>query len=309
MTNLSIITIYPENDEYLTGYLEKLPSDCEVILCKTIPWQFESKFTKFNTENINNSNVIHCEYRYKCTGAFNDYLLNTFNFSEIQNAAKTLATRKFIMKLDSDERVLIEKKETELFGLDNIGGMKVFVHSNQDSQDGKIAFSGGITRIFLNHPEIKFDGRSHEDVFQSIQKLGLPILETTILIKHLGYAVSQNEIIYKHLRNIGLMCSDVKKVGDLKEINLVRFILGKTYESLEILKKLGIFQVNVPELTNLKSLSLDMMSMGVKINFEPSQLENNIRLIATGIERDSSNGRFLMEQYLNLWFYKQIGGF
>ena len=306
--NLSIITIYQEGNEYLDGYLQVLPGECEVILCKTIPWQFESKFTRLGSEIINNSNIIHCEYRYRCSNV-NDYLSNTFNFSEIQNAVKSLATRKYIMKLDSDERVLIEKKESELFEQDNIGGMKVFVHSNQNSEDGKISFAGGVTRIFLNHSDINFEGRAHEDVMQSILKLGLPVFDTTILIKHLGYSVSQTEILRKHLRNIGLMSSDVQKLGSPNEMNLVRFVLGKTFESLELLKKFKIFQVNTPELMNLKSLTLDMKSMGISVDYEPSQLENNIRLMAAGIMQDVSNGRLLMEQYLNLWFYKQIGGF
>jgi glycosyltransferase involved in cell wall biosynthesis len=126
------------------------------------------------------------------------------NFSDAKNFALSNVTKEWILFLDADEtiassdyeRVRELTKKTEFLGFsliqrnytDNIGEFG-WVSSKDDSyEESKKAFGyipRKMVRLFKNDSRIKFEGIVHENVGDSILKIG-KILNTGIPIHHFG---------------------------------------------------------------------------------------------------------------------------
>ncbi|MDZ7260790.1 MAG: tetratricopeptide repeat protein [candidate division KSB1 bacterium] len=80
----------------------------------------------------------------------------------------------------------------------------VHVKNLLDEADPSRVAIGQYPRLFRNLPGLRFQGRIHEQIINSLKKIGGPIKETSLTILHLGYAKAQ-EMAKKYQRNLKLL--------------------------------------------------------------------------------------------------------
>ena len=123
------------------------------------------------------------------------------DFSHARNTALDAATFEFILSIDADERLVNPEvlKSVINNAKPETGGwlieVKSLAHNKNCSTD---VFVANLLRLFRNRPQIRFKGRVHEQVVNSILKSGLKLENTAIEILHTGYAHSQDEMSLKH---------------------------------------------------------------------------------------------------------------
>ncbi|MCX7735727.1 MAG: glycosyltransferase [Candidatus Kapabacteria bacterium] len=130
------------------------------------------------------------------------------NFAEARNFSLSKATSEFILVLDADER-LINPEELKIAirsSQPDTGGWFVEIHSesgiNQNTPDN---YKNSLVRLFINHPNVKYQGRIHEQIVESILKNGYKLENTNIRIRHLGYKNTEVDLRNKQLRNLELL--------------------------------------------------------------------------------------------------------
>ncbi len=253
--NLSVLTFYcEEHEHYLEGNIETVPAGSEHILLKTVPTKnpttllFElmdlygsaledsvhdvyatlngkvQPLIKTPVDKLPNIKLIETktlengtiqkwfEWEY-----YLDEKVNTFSFSIVSNIIKALASKEWLLYLNADERLSMQKEEIEsLKTLDkNVAGVKCSVHSMyfpnedkpEDNQDGYNS-SVRILRLIRNISKLHFDYRVHEQISPSILKNKYDTALSNILIKHVGYT-DIGERSYKQFRNIQGMAKDI----------------------------------------------------------------------------------------------------
>jgi hypothetical protein len=246
---LSICVIYCEEDErYLQGCVESLPIGCEVILMKTIPVPKES-IKPTDMEYTQPVFKIHPESNIKFGQSMYRYAEGEFDFSKARNVCKKLASRAWILSIDADERLLWEHSELEILNHlgKNIGGLFVGLTSNKIAQigfNGQVVSEGKwqsfkVMRMFRNLPIFNWEYICHEQIKNSILDNGYDIAEHTLLIKHVGYMGNRpQEIINKLTRNHALLCKELA----INPLN--PYIMGKEFETLNLLRKNGFFKAD-----------------------------------------------------------------
>lgn len=142
----------------------------------------------------------NCEVYYK---SWNN------DFSEVRNYALNFARSDWIIFLDADEILLPfdYKKYVDLFRDNRIGGFSCILR-NYLNNDKTNYIEHRYTRIFRNHPLIRYEGAIHEQIADSIIRAGYNVIETDIVIEHYGYIESNEE---KKQRNLNLLKSEIEK--------------------------------------------------------------------------------------------------
>lgn len=82
--------------------------------------------------------------------------------------------------------------------------------------------------MFANYPNIRFYGKVHEQIEPSLLNEGLALIQSKILIKHVGYNVSKEEKQLKAKRNLFLLLEDY----EANKSAYSAFQLGLTYNVL-----------------------------------------------------------------------------
>ncbi|HOK15053.1 MAG TPA: glycosyltransferase family 2 protein [Candidatus Kapabacteria bacterium] len=125
------------------------------------------------------------------------------DFSEMRNFALGFARSHWIIFLDADEVLLpfSSEQNQKIFQDDRIGGVSCII-KNYLTDDRTSFIEHRYTRIFRNHPKIRYQGAVHEQISESIFELGLEIIEADITIEHFGYIDNSTE---KKQRNLELI--------------------------------------------------------------------------------------------------------
>ena len=134
------------------------------------------------------------------------------DFSSARNIALDRARFKYILSIDADERVV--NPEMLLWTLknwdDNAGGYVVELTSEAARNDGsRDVYVGYLLRLFVNSPNVRFYGRIHEQIIDSITNQGLSIRGSNIKFNHLGYALSASSMREKQFRNLRLLDMEI----------------------------------------------------------------------------------------------------
>ncbi|OGU33966.1 MAG: hypothetical protein A2068_05390 [Ignavibacteria bacterium GWB2_35_6b] len=155
------------------------------------------------------------------------------DFSAARNFALLNSRGDFILYLDADER-LSKDSVAELKKLTNgnkLAGYKCTVES-----PSQVSGSSNVmkyVRLFANHPRIKFTGKAHEQIEDSLREKNFQIYDSNIKIIHLGYDVSEEELKTKAKRNLELLQKDYEN----NPSGYNAFQIGQTYVVLgDILK-------------------------------------------------------------------------
>ncbi len=125
------------------------------------------------------------------------------DFSQARNHALSYVRSEWIISLDADEALIPGELEKILpVEIDPaIGGFECELINYLDINQST-SVSHFYTRVFRNHPQIKFNGIIHEQIAESITALGLSISKSKIQIEHFGYINSSEE---KKLRNKSML--------------------------------------------------------------------------------------------------------
>lgn len=222
----SVVIIFHENDQkHIEKCLNTIPPEAELILVRTVPVTVQEAYDsgrlwykKSELVNIQKGQRhTFAEFHYldeEGTGVIPD-------FAAARNAAKSLATREWILSIDADERFIPEQAELINDAIatagDEIGGFITGNVSNIASIKTEEGIYRSISRqVRLFRRVIDWYGKAHESVEFSIKDAGYKIKEIAFCLFHTGYDITPEAMIEKLNRNIDRMLkSDVSIYKDL----------------------------------------------------------------------------------------------
>jgi tetratricopeptide (TPR) repeat protein len=138
----------------------------------------------------------------------------TNDFSAARNVALDLATGDWALWIDADERLDGNSYSTILSGLvrPQFGGFTIPIINYLNDDESQDLVQHRPCRLFRLLPEIRFEGKIHEQITPSIHELGLPIAHLDgALIHHYGYRASEMDAKNKGDRNISLILSELER--------------------------------------------------------------------------------------------------
>jgi glycosyltransferase involved in cell wall biosynthesis len=163
------------------------------------------------------------------------------DFSAARNESLKLATCKWILYLDADERIKpidVSKFRNHLANLpESVGGLVLTIESAHKSLTGETdTHKGGYPRIFRNlgFPRIKFLGKVHEQISPALREANLELINTDIVIHHLGYDQSREVMEAKVKRNYQLLLEHVR---DEPLNGYAWFQLGQTLGQMDLIQQ------------------------------------------------------------------------
>ncbi len=155
----------------------------------------------------------------------------TGNFSEARNVGIEAASMDWILVLDADERLAPEQSDQlrKLVDDDRAVGYSLTIDNfvGDESLNGRQVAT--VFRLFRNRPDIRFEGRIHEQVILSAQRTGLKTFPSTVHIIHLGYTQTAMDSRDKLNRNLDLL---LKQLEEEPENPYVHYNLGQTYKMM-----------------------------------------------------------------------------
>jgi tetratricopeptide (TPR) repeat protein len=154
------------------------------------------------------------------------------DFAAARNESLRHAQGEWIFWMDSDDTIDAEngQKLRELVGREHppqIMGMVMQVHCPSISEDGDLNVTVvDHIKLFRNRPEIRFEGRIHEQVLPSIRRLGGDVGWTDAFVVHSGADYSPAGREKKNERDLRLLQLDLR---DRPGHPFVLFNLGMTH--------------------------------------------------------------------------------
>lgn len=163
------------------------------------------------------------------------------NFSDARNFALKHANGDWILYLDADER-LNNKNYSSIRNIldtasEDVGALLCTIESLHRKDDGSSEMHrGSYPRLFRNYgyPTIKFTGKVHEQITPALRQLNKQIIESDIVIEHLGYNFDLQTIRDKTIRNYQLL---IKQVNDEPTNGYAWFQLGQTLGRLKLVEQ------------------------------------------------------------------------
>lgn len=129
------------------------------------------------------------------------------DFSRARNAALEMATRRWMLVLDADERLAPKCRDT-LVALGSqpahLTGLWVRCYNFAHDFKGTGAMSNALVRVFPNHERIRYRNRIHEIIALDGSAEGVPALRSDLAIIHLGYTSDVLQQRSKGERNLAM---------------------------------------------------------------------------------------------------------
>lgn len=149
------------------------------------------------------------------------------DFAAARNESLKYATKDWILVMDADEEIQEEdlKKLKLILRITDYAGFEIMIKSNC-SVPGKEAINY-MSRVFRNHPSIRFESKIHETTSSAIIKMGgkLGRLKNVVIYHH-GYGRLVRSFKKANERNLKILLEEYRRnPEDLK----VLYYLGITY--------------------------------------------------------------------------------
>jgi glycosyltransferase involved in cell wall biosynthesis len=114
----------------------------------------------------------------------------TGDFSVARNLSLEHANGEWILYLDADERLAPGEADRlrPLLESDEYGAIQVIIRNLMPEGNLVRSQSHRSIRLWRNRPDIRFEGMVHNQIAPAIERTGVPLLVTDVLVEHLGYA-------------------------------------------------------------------------------------------------------------------------
>lgn len=136
------------------------------------------------------------------------------DFSAARNESLRHATKEWVLWLDADETLEASSIPTVREGLvrPQFGGYMMQILNFMSEGEGTDVFTHRPCRLFRRLPGIRFEGRIHEQVMQSIAESGLPVANLAgARILHYGYSPTAMQERGKMDRTLSLLRAELEK--------------------------------------------------------------------------------------------------
>ncbi len=213
------------------------------------------------------------------------------DFSLARNESIKYAKGKWILYLDADERLFLHNpisfKELLKNSDESIGAINCIIESIvKNSFNESEVQSCFYPRIFRNYkyPNIKFEGKIHEQILPSLNRLNKSLIDSDIIIKHLGYNASEEIINKKINRNLRLLKESLEENPN---DGYILFQLGQTYimirdfENAKISLELALKKTNISSAIRSSILNILSQFAGIDGDFNKALLLVNESLSIT----------------------------
>lgn len=152
------------------------------------------------------------------------------DFAAARNESLRHATSDWILYLDADERLRSEDKQLFLHLLSDKETVAYYVNvaSKLAGSEPMAVHVGQYPRLFRNFPGVRFQGRIHEQIIDSLKTTGKPIKNCALTIQHLGYSNSE-ELTRKYARNLKLLNRQITEEPDNA---FAHYCLGNLYDMM-----------------------------------------------------------------------------
>ncbi|MFZ6031795.1 MAG: tetratricopeptide repeat-containing glycosyltransferase family 2 protein [Melioribacter sp.] len=211
MGSLTLSMIVKNEEKYLKDCLESVKNLVNEIVI-------------VDTGSTDNTVSIAKEYNAK---VYNFEWIN--DFSAARNYALSKSTGDWILYLDADERLDANSIHELKKILNTVTKAGYFCTVKSIDSENERDHSIRYVRLFKNSPDIKFSGKVHEQITDSLVENGYQIQHSKIVINHIGYDVSKEEKEKKAKRNLELLLEDYNQSKSSYSL----FQLGQTYYILE----------------------------------------------------------------------------
>lgn len=158
------------------------------------------------------------------------------DFSAARNASFDRASGEWIFWMDSDD-VIDESSGRKLRQLadgehdDNVLGYVMQVHcpGEAGAEGGDVTVVDHV-KLIRNRPDLRFEGRIHEQILASMRRVNGEVDWTDIFVTHKHGSVSPADRSRKHQRDLRILKQDLQ---DRPDHPFVLFNLGMTYADME----------------------------------------------------------------------------
>lgn len=198
------------------------------------------------------------------------------DFSAARNYALNNSTGEWILYMDADER--LDKSSIDEIKKRTENPRKVGFYCTVKSfdTDGGRDHSIRYTRLFANDPNLSFSGKVHEQIEESLLKHDYHLVNSQILINHIGYDVSKEGKRSKAERNLRLLLDEYA----VSKSPYYAFQLAQTYNVLNDDENAGKYfraAMDSPKLDRVyKSLCYTSLALIAHSNHRISEAEKLI---------------------------------
>lgn len=231
MGKLSLCMIVKNEEKYLPGCLTSVKNIVdEIIIVDT-----GSSDNTLNIARSFNADIYHFEW-------IND-------FSAARNYALSKTTGDWILYLDADERLSPDSHNELLRIIDN--DIKAGFYCNVISFDEHNSKPNVIryNRLFRKSGEIRFEGKIHEQIVNSLLKNDYKLIESDIDIFHEGYNIPQHKMVEKAERNLKLLLEELNESPTdylVFQIAQTYGVLGDSEKAIEFFDKIIVSESASP---------------------------------------------------------------
>lgn len=167
------------------------------------------------------------------------------DFSAARNHALSLAQSTWCLWIDADERLDPSSYGAVLSALvrPHFGGFTIEIvnYLGQSASGEQLVHRP--CRLFRNLPDVRFEGRIHEQITPSLKRLGLPVALLEARLLHFGYLQSEVEAKQKHERTVALLRAALEENpnDDFQQFNLANahYTAGEFEEALPWYEKMA----------------------------------------------------------------------
>ncbi|NUO07157.1 MAG: glycosyltransferase [Candidatus Brocadia sp.] len=153
------------------------------------------------------------------------------DFSAARNKSLSYVRGEWILYIDADEAIdtVNAAKIRQIINRKDITAVTVRQCIPQPVGNIATAFYSEYCRIFRFHPDIRFEGKIHEQILPAIERLGGRVLRTDIVFHHWAYAANGEKKRRRAERNLRYLLAELERVQDDP---FLYFNLGLTYREL-----------------------------------------------------------------------------
>lgn len=208
------------------------------------------------------------------------------DFSEARNYSLSKVTSDWVLYLDADERLdasakhLLKKLTSNR---DKIGYRCKIYNVDEINKKPKLQ---RYTRLFRNIKGIRFSGKAHEQIDDSLFAHGCKIQNTELLINHFGYNIDQEGLKQKAKRNLDLLLLDYKN-------NPSGYCAFQIANSYSILKDADntykYYSLAINDLSLEKEYRAYSLSSIAEYHLKSNDIPNAYTSINEALENDSKN--------------------